>query len=327
MSNNNTLIDSFGRRHNYLRLSLTDNCNFRCTYCMPEGKHQHSDSKMSPDEIAGIVNILKKAGIDKLRLTGGEPLAREDFGEIITKLKPVRLKKAITTNGLLLDRYFDILAECGFKRLNISLDSLRKRRFEEITGSKGYDRVFANIIQASGLGFHVKVNTVLMRGYNDTEIADFAELTLKHKLSVRFIEFMPFAGNNWKLNTTVSTEEILAVLNKKFVLVKLPQTKSSTAIEYKIQNAFGNIGIISNISHSFCKNCNRLRITADGKLKSCLFGNNETDILSAYENNIDLTGLVNDMLKSKPYRHGCVSPLINRPENLRSTRSMTAIGG
>ena len=278
-NNNNRLIDRFGRVHNYLRLSITDQCNFACTYCKPDNKLcQASNGIMSSEEIIELAKAFTNNGINKIRLTGGEPLVRNDLEEIIQKLGKLSAELAITTNGYMLDRYFNTLKSAGVKKLNISLDTLKRERFNAITQRNAFDRVFANLVLAIKLGFEVKLNAVIMRGTNEDEILDFTRLTQKYPLTVRFIEFMPFKDNNWNFGKTFSQNEMIESLSQDISLIPEERIHGQTAEYYRIPDAPGKIGVISTLSHPFCDSCNRVRLTAEGRLLLCLGQEHSVDL-------------------------------------------------
>lgn len=323
--NSSYLTDRFGRMHNYLRLSITENCNFRCSYCMPE-EHQHSSLSdlLTPAEIEKICRIFTGIGIDKIRLTGGEPLARKDFSEIISRLDNIPATLALTTNGILLDKYIPKLKETNFSKINISLDSLQSEKFRSITKRDSFQKVYDNIFKAVEAGFDVKVNAVIMKGVNDDELVDFARLTINNPITVRFIEFMPFNNNNWSFGRIVKQNTILETLQNCFDIENIDVEYSSTAQLYKISKSKGHIGIISTVSHPFCDSCNRLRLTSDGKLKSCLFGKNELDLLTPLRNNEDLLNSIQNAINKKPLQHGGKQSIKEKPSDIRN---MYSIGG
>jgi cyclic pyranopterin phosphate synthase len=333
-ASNTILTDGFGRKHNYLRISLLEKCNLRCTYCMPADGIALSPkaSLMTADEIFGIAQTFAQNGVDKIRLTGGEPLLRKDFPEIISKLASLDISLSITTNGILIDRHIDVLKQFKIKKINLSLDTLVASKFHTITLRNQFQKVIDNLHLLLNHDFHVKVNVVLMKGFNDNEIVDFVKLTQFLPISVRFIEFMPFAGNEWDRSKMVSQNEILSLVGNTFAegqIQKLEDEKNFTARTYKIKDFQGDFGIISSITNPFCDSCNRIRLTADGKIKNCLFSNSETDLLTAYRNGEPITNLISESINNKKkVRAGMVTiDEMDDPKKHFDNRSMIAIGG
>ncbi|CAD0003013.1 GTP 3',8-cyclase MoaA [Flavobacterium chungangense] len=328
------LTDDFGRKHNYLRISLLEKCNLRCTYCMPADGIALSPkaSLMTAEEIFAIAQTFVESGVDKIRLTGGEPLLRKDFPEIVAKLSTLEVSLSITTNGILIDRHIDVLKQAGIKKINLSLDTLIASKFHSITLRNQFEKVIDNLHLLLNHHFQVKVNVVLMKGFNDNEIIDFVNLTESLPIAVRFIEFMPFAGNEWDRSKMVSQKEILSQVEENFSLdeiQKLEDEKNFTARTYKIKGFQGDFGIISSITNPFCDGCNRIRLTANGKIKNCLFSNSETDLLTAFRNGESITELISASVKSKKkVRSGMVTISEMDDPNLHfDNRSMIAIGG
>ncbi|MCC9066086.1 GTP 3',8-cyclase MoaA [Flavobacterium piscisymbiosum] len=328
------LTDDFGRKHNYLRISLLEKCNLRCTYCMPADGIALSPkaSLMTADEIFSIAHTFVENGVDKIRLTGGEPLLRKDFPEIASKLATLGVALSITTNGILIDRHIDVLKQNKINKINLSLDTLISSKFHSITLRNQFEKVVDNLHLLLNNDFKVKVNVVLMKGFNENEIVDFVKLTQHLPLSVRFIEFMPFAGNEWDRSKMISQNEILSELEKTFSseeIQKLEDEKNFTARTYRIKDFQGDFGIISSITNPFCDGCNRIRLTANGKIKNCLFSNSETDLLTALRNGESITNLISESIKSKKkVRAGMVTlEEIDDPKLHFDNRSMIAIGG
>lgn len=328
------LTDDFGRKHNYLRISLLEKCNLRCTYCMPADGIALSPkaSLMTADEIFSMAQIFVENGVDKIRLTGGEPLLRKDFPEIISKLSTLKTSLSITTNGILIDRHIEALKEANIKKINLSLDTLVSSKFHTITLRNQFEKVIDNLHLLLNNDFHVKVNVVLMKGFNENEITDFVQLTQFLPISVRFIEFMPFAGNEWDRSKMVSQNEILSEVNNVFPseeIQKLEDEKNFTARTYKIKGFQGDFGIISSITNPFCDGCNRIRLTANGKIKNCLFSNSETDLLTAFRNGESISDLISESIKNKKkVRAGMVTVSeMDDPALHFDNRSMIAIGG
>jgi molybdenum cofactor biosynthesis protein A len=328
------LTDDFGRKHNYLRISLLEKCNLRCTYCMPADGIALSPkaSLMTADEIFALAQIFVENGVDKIRLTGGEPLLRKDFPEIISKLATLETSLSITTNGILIDRHIEALKQANIKKINLSLDTLVSSKFHTITLRNQFEKVIDNLHLLLNNDFQVKVNVVLMKGFNENEITDFVQLTQFLPISVRFIEFMPFAGNEWDRSKMVSQNEILSEVNNVFSseeIQKLEDEKNFTARTYKIKGFQGDFGIISSITNPFCDGCNRIRLTANGKIKNCLFSNSETDLLTAFRNGESITSLISESIKNKKkVRAGMVTVSeMDDPALHFDNRSMIAIGG
>ena len=328
------LTDDFGRKHNYLRISLLEKCNLRCTYCMPADGIVLSPkaSLMTADEIFSIAQTFVENGVDKIRLTGGEPLLRKDFPEIISKLANLEVSLSITTNGILIDRHIDILKQFKVKKINLSLDTLVSSKFHSVTLRNQFEKVIDNLHLLLNNDFQVKVNVVLMKGFNENEIIDFIKLTEFLPVSIRFIEFMPFAGNEWDRSKMVSQNEILSQVEASFAvdnIQKLEDEKNFTARTYKIKGFQGNFGIISSITNPFCDGCNRIRLTANGKIKNCLFSNSETDLLTAFRNGESITELIYTSIKNKKkVRAGMVTVAeMDDPALHFDNRSMITIGG
>ncbi|KAK7068970.1 Molybdenum cofactor synthesis protein 1 [Halocaridina rubra] len=277
------LTDSFGRQHSYLRISLTEKCNLRCQYCMPEEGVSLSpkDQLLSTSELIRITRLFISEGIDKVRLTGGEPMVRKDLANIIEAIAKQGVNQiGLTTNGLLLKQRLADLQLAGLSHLNVSLDTLIPPKFELITRRRGWERVLQGIDVALALGYSpVKINCVVMRGRNDDELLDFVEFTRLKDVDVRFIEYMPFDGNKWVGKKMVSYSEMLNIITKEHPnLVKISDKPNDTSKAYKVPGHVGQIGFITSMSDNFCGSCNRLRLTADGNLKVCLFGASEVSL-------------------------------------------------
>ncbi len=301
---------------------------------MPDEKIRFTpkSQQMNVSEILTITKQFVDAGVQKIRLTGGEPLIRRDVEAILRGLSKFSIKLAMTTNGILLDEYFDILEEVNLKDINISLDSLDKDKFKKITKRDYFDKVLSNIYAAIDRGFRIKLNTVLIKGFNDDEILELIELSLKSKVDVRFIEFMPFDGNNWDFSQMVSQEEILDKVynkyNKESVEV-IPSKKHQTANNFRLPNSIGSFGIISSVTNPFCDTCNRLRLTSDGKMKNCLFSNDEADLLTLVRANKSIKEAVNLLINKKNKVRAGMNNLDDfKTSNKHSiNRSMVRIGG
>ncbi|MCC7401896.1 MAG: GTP 3',8-cyclase MoaA [Chitinophagaceae bacterium] len=326
------LKDTFNREHDYLRISLTDKCNLRCSYCnpvdLPKGYFAHSD-KMTAEEIDTIAGIFVQLGIKKIRLTGGEPLVRKDAKKIIRLLSKYPVELTITTNGVFADEFIQDFKQAGIRSVNVSLDSLDKEKNKAISGRDEFDRIFQNINLLLKNNFQVKINTVVMRNVNDDEIPRFVAWTKLEKVHVRFIEFMPFSGNAWSKEKVFSYDEMLKLISLNHNFIKLPDERYDTTKKYAIPGHKGTFAIISTMSHPFCSGCNRLRLTTDGKMKNCLFSKTETDILGALRKGYDIVPLIKQCVWEKEEMQG--GQFISRYEQLDSSkinnRSMINIGG
>ncbi len=328
------LIDSFGRVHDYLRISLLERCNLRCTYCMPEEGIQLRDKAefMSQEELVFIAKKFVDLGVKKIRLTGGEPLLKKNFGAIVAELAQLPVELTMTTNGVLLDNYFLILKNAGLIKLNISLDSLQEERFNAISRRKDFQRIWKNINIAVNEGFEVKLNIVLMKGINEDEIIDFINLSKTRAIDIRFIEFMPFNGNEWDWTKKVSFKSIMERVHQHFGVDSVktePLQPNSTSKNYRISGYYGNFGIISSVTNPFCDTCNRIRLTADGKIKNCLFSSDETNLLQALRSGQDLDNLIKKSIRSKKESRAGIDSFKSKKNKalLDQNRSMTTIGG
>jgi cyclic pyranopterin phosphate synthase len=325
------ITDSFNRVHDYLRISLTDNCNLRCFYCMPEEDYEFTPSSklMQVEEIEAIAKIFVGQGVSKIRLTGGEPLVRKDAGEIIFRLAKLPVNLTLTTNATRLHDFTHILEEANVRSLNISLDTLQAEKFHLITRRNLFDKVLENIHLLINKNFHVKVNVVVMKGLNDNEIIDFIEWTKDTNVHVRFIEFMPFDNNRWTSNKVFTLKEMLDVIEKNYTIVPLHNDPHDTAKKYTVENHKGTFAVISTMSAPFCSGCNRMRLTADGKMKNCLFSKKETDLLTAFRNGEDIIPLIYESILSKEKELG--GQFTKDFENIDTenihNRSMISIGG
>ncbi|MFT3911771.1 MAG: GTP 3',8-cyclase MoaA [Ferruginibacter sp.] len=325
------LFDKHNRPHNYLRISLTDNCNMRCFYCMPDEEYEFTPASklMQADEIIAIAKTFVSLGINKIRLTGGEPLIRKDAAKIIQALAALPVKLTLTTNGSRLHEFIDILEQSGVNSLNISLDTLQRDKFFMITKRDQFELVKNNIELLLQRGFHVKVNMVVMKGMNENEINDFVAWTKHAPVHVRFIEFMPFEGNRWTSNKVFTFHEILDTVRSVYKTETLHNDVHDTARAFKVPGHAGTFAVISTMSEPFCSGCNRIRLTADGKIKNCLFSREETDLLAAYRNNEDIVPLIVQSIQNKAAALG--GQLNTDFEHLHTedirNRSMITIGG
>ncbi|XP_059649048.1 GTP 3',8-cyclase, mitochondrial-like [Cornus florida] len=325
------LVDSFGRLHTYLRISLTERCNLRCQYCMPAEGVELSPSPqvLSQNEIVHLANLFVSSGVDKIRLTGGEPTIRKDIEEICLQLSNLKGLKtlAMTTNGITLARKIMKLKECGLSSLNISLDTLVPAKFEFLTRRKGHERVIESINAAVDHGYNpVKVNCVVMRGFNDDEICDFVELTRDKPINIRFIEFMPFDGNVWNVRKLVPYSEMLDRVVQRFSgLKRLQDHHTDTAKNFRIEGHQGAVSFITSMTEHFCAGCNRLRLLADGSFKVCLFGPSEVslrDPLRRGVDDIELKEIIGAAVKRKKASHAGMFEIAKTPN-----RPMIHIGG
>jgi cyclic pyranopterin phosphate synthase len=279
------LIDSFGRVHNNLRISVTDRCNIRCFYCMPESvTFLPRASLMSFEEMERFVRVVVRMGIDKIRLTGGEPLVRRDLPVLVEKIAAIEGIRDIglTTNGILLAQQARPLWDAGLRRLNVSLDTMDPAKFQEITRRTGFEDVIEGILAAKAAGFHpVKINAVAIRNLSEDDVVPLGQFAREHGLELRFIEYMPLdAANQWEREKVLFAAEILERLTTGIgPLVPSPnQDPRAPAADYDYVDGGGRVGMIASVSRPFCQSCNRIRITADGKLRNCLFALEETDV-------------------------------------------------
>jgi GTP 3',8-cyclase len=322
--NQNQLIDKFQRVHNYLRVSLTDACNFRCQYCVASFGESHHPSPhlMSAEEIEGIVGIFAEMGIDRVRFTGGEPLVRRDSLDIFRRVGRLPLKLSLTTNGFNLEKFLSCFKEIGLRSINVSLDTLHPEKFLEITRVDGFTRVKNNIDLLLQMNFHVKLNVVVMNGFNNSELCDFVAWTKDVPIQIRFIEFMPFKGNAWEKGKVFSLKQMLEEIGTKFEFEKLHDNLNDTDKKYQVKGFKGSFGVISSVTEPFCSGCNRLRITADGKMKNCLFSQSETDLITAYRKGEDIRPMIKQTVEAKFARFGG-QELSSQMNN----RAMISIGG
>ena len=325
------IIDKYNRVHNYLRISLTDNCNLRCFYCMPEENYDFTPSSklMQLAEIESLAKIFVSLGVNKIRLTGGEPLVRKDADKIMLSLSKLPVQLTLTTNGSRVHQFADVMGEANIRSLNVSLDTLQREKFQLITRRDEFKRVYDNIQLLLQRNFHVKVNMVVMKGLNHAEINDFIEWTKNEPVHVRFIEFMPFSGNHWASTKVFTMQEMLDVIKEKYQIIRLQDEKHDTAKGFKVPGHSGTFAIISTMSANFCSNCNRMRLTADGKMKNCLFSEEETDLLTALRNGEDVIPLIHKSVSNKAMELGgqfTTDFQHLHAENIHN-RSMITIGG
>ncbi len=324
------LVDGFNRRINYLRISVTDRCNLRCCYCMPlQGVDLlSSDQVLNYEELLRIARLAVAGGISKIRVTGGEPLVRKGLVEFISRLSEMEGVRdlGLTTNGLLLEEYARRLHKAGLRRVNVSLDSLRPGRYAQITRQGSLEKVFAGIHAARAAGLDpLKINMVVIRGLNHDEVLDFATLAREEELQVRFIEFMPVGEDEfWSRDKYMPSEEVKSLVEAKERLIPIDGKSGGPAVMFRFQEGKGRIGFISPISRHFCGSCDRLRITADGKLRTCLFSDVEIDLKTPLRRGIsdeELFNLLHHGTAAKPQGHS----LSSTPHN--ANRYMSQIGG
>jgi cyclic pyranopterin phosphate synthase len=326
------LVDAHGRTISDLRVSVTDRCNFRCQYCMPADglPWLERDEVLSFEEIERLVTLLVKLGIEDVRLTGGEPLVRKQFPQLVSMLAPIPglADLSLTTNGYLLERDADALVEAGIRRVNVSIDSLARDRFFQITRRDALPQVLRGL---EAIGAHesvrpIKVNAIAMRDFTEREVSSFAELARSSEYQVRFIEFMPLdADHSWTPDSVLTGAEIRALIEREHELVEVPREPSATARVFRFADGAGEIGFINPVSEPFCADCNRLRLTAEGKLRTCLFSIHETDLrepMRAGAGDEALERIIRDAVWRKELKHHVGEKGFRPPP-----RSMSAIGG
>jgi len=317
-SESNGLVDMFSRTISYLRLSLTDRCNLKCMYCVTEDEKTGCLTKLSHDELLSyeellrVVRVAVGMGISKLRLTGGEPLVRKNIMHFIEQLAEIDSLDdiRITTNGVLLEKYAEGLIAAGVNKINISLDTLKPVRFAQITGVDCFEKVWQGIEKARSFGFStVKLNMVVMRGINDDELLDFAEMSRQTELQIRFIEFMPIGtSSRWDTRTYISSDEIMERIRTMGELIPVSGGRADgPASVYRLgEDARGKLGFISPISHHFCDRCNRLRLTSEGMLRACLLHDEETDLRSVLRRggaDAEIRETLLTVIRNKPKGH------------------------
>ena len=325
------MVDNFNRIHNYLRISLTDACNFRCFYCMPNEEIDITPSShlMNQQEIFEIAKVFVSLGVNKIRLTGGEPLIRKDVKEIIEKLSTLPVTLTITTNGVLVHKYIQTFKQANLHSVNVSLDTLNPVRFLALTKRDQFHQVKENIDLLLKHDFSVKINVVTIRGINEQEINQFVAWTKYIPIHIRFIEFMPFANNQWVGEKVLSYQQILAIIEKEYEFIKLKDDFNDTTKKYKVIGHAGTFAVISTMTAPFCNSCNRLRLTADGKMKNCLFSKTETNLLSLFRNQQDIKPAILHNLKIKQKALGgqLAKEFLDINTAELENRSMISIGG
>jgi cyclic pyranopterin phosphate synthase len=326
------LVDGHGRRISDLRVSVTDRCNFRCQYCMPADglPWLERSALLSFEEIERLVRVFASLGVDELRLTGGEPLVRREFPRLVEMLARVEGLRdlSLTTNGYLLERDADALVAAGIQRVNVSIDSLQRDRFFEITRRDSLPQVLRGLEALSGHpSVHpIKVNAVALRDFTEQEAIPFAEFARSTAFQVRFIEFMPLdADHAWTADQVLSGSELRDIIHAVHPLEELPREPSATARVFRFVDGAGQIGFINPVSEPFCSDCNRIRLTAEGKLRTCLFSMNETDLrdpMRAGASDGELARLIREAVWRKELKHRVGEPGFSQP-----LRTMSAIGG
>lgn len=335
LQNNSGLRDSYGRAIRDLRVSLTDRCNFRCFYCLPHGEPPIApkEQMLSFEEIEYVCEIFVSLGIEKLRLTGGEPMLRRDIETIIRKLSRFKsaglIDLALTTNGYFLPERARSLKEAGLDRVTISLDSLKGDVFKRMTGVDVLEKVLAGITAAKEAGLEpIKINAVIVRGHNETEVADFAAFAREHDVKMRYIEFMPLdSGHEWSRADVVSGKEIRERINERFPLVNVDAARGSeTSARFRFADgAPGEVGIIAPVTEPFCGACSRIRLTADGQIRTCLFSTVEhslRDVVRSGASRAEIVEYIESVILKKEPRH-----FINDPGFVAPSRTMSFIGG
>jgi len=287
---------------------------------------------MSYDEIYSIAKTFVDNGVTKIRLTGGEPLIRKDIPIVLEKLASLQVELAITTNGITIDRHLETLKKYNIRNINVSLDTLNEDKFKEITRRNQFQKVYQNILLLVENGFNVKINAVLIKDFNENEIIDFIELTKELPVSFRFIEFMPFDGNKWDMKKMISYAEVMKLVNSHYSeenVERLQDAENDTSKNYRIKGFKGSFAIISSVTNPFCDSCNRLRLTADGKLKNCLFSASESDILTSFREGKSIEPIIQKAVLGKFKVRGGMDTLekLKQPKLHTQNRNMTTIGG
>ena len=327
------LVDSFGRVHTNLRISITDRCNIRCFYCMPQEVVEFvpREELLTYEEIERFVRVVAALGVNKIRLTGGEPLVRKDVPRLVRRLAgvPGISDFALTTNGILLGELAADLSAAGLQRLNISLDTLREETFERISRRRGLDRVLAGIFAAKNAGFiRIRLNAVSIRGITEEEIVPLARFSRQHRFELRFIEYMPLdADGRWAMDQVLSGDQVREIIEREVGPLEAVERDdpSQPATDYRYLDGGARVGFINPVTHNFCGNCNRLRLTAEGQVRNCLFSTVEWDaraILRGGGSDAELADLVRSSVAAKKRGHG-----IDTPDFIKPQRAMYQIGG
>ncbi|MBP3958776.1 GTP 3',8-cyclase MoaA [Gemmata sp. G18] len=325
------LIDSFGRVHNNLRISVTDRCNLRCTYCMPEDvTFLDRGELLTFEEITAFVRVAAGLGVDKVRLTGGEPLMRRDLYKLVRMIADVPgiADIGVTTNGILLAEQASLLFDAGLRRLNVSLDTLDPDRFRVLTRRAGVEKVLAGLGAAKRVGFApIKVNAVAIRGFAEHDVVPLARYCKENGFELRFIEYMPIGADSWEREKVFFASEILELIgNEVGELVPANTDPSAPALDYAYRDGSGTVGVIASISRPFCRSCNRIRLTADGKLRNCLFALDETDVKGLLRSPSINEQAIRDALKQSVWAKW-EGHEINAATFVKPDRTMHAIGG
>jgi cyclic pyranopterin phosphate synthase len=325
------IVDTFGRRHNNLRVSVTDRCNLRCTYCMPEDVVFRDRSELlSFEEIARFVRVAAGLGVDKVRLTGGEPLMRKDVHKLVRLLAAIPGIRDIglTTNGILLADHAQALFDAGLRRLNVSLDTLDPGRFRQLTRRDGVEKVLAGLAAAKRAGFEpIKVNAVAVRGFAEHDVVPLARYCRDNGFEMRFIEYMPIGADAWEREKVFFADEILGLIGREVgELVPADADPTAPAAEYRYRDGGGNVGVIASVSRPFCHHCNRLRLTADGKLRNCLFALDESDARALLRGGPDTDGAIAELIRRSVWEKW-EGHEINTAKFVKPDRTMHAIGG
>ncbi len=325
------LVDSYGRTHTNLRISVTDRCNIRCYYCMPENvKFGAREDILRFEEIERVVGIMAGLGVDKIRLTGGEPLVRKDLARLVERISSMQGIRdvALTTNAVLLADQARSLYEAGLRRINIHLDTLSRERFEQITRRDEFERVMAGIEACLALGYRVKINAVALKGVNEEDIVALARFGRERGIEIRYIEFMPLDSQGiWDRSRVLLADDMLAMLSSEIgpLTAVQDQDPRAPATEYAFDDGIGSVGFIASVSKPFCLNCNRIRLTADGKLRYCLFAIDETDLkplLRGDGSDAEIEASIQSTIAAKWLGHE-----INQSQFVPPPRPMYSIGG
>ena len=287
---------------------------------------------MTYEEVYTIAKTFVEHGVTKIRLTGGEPFIRKDIHVILKKLASLGIELSITTNAVLVDKYIGVLKECEIKAINVSLDTLSREKFTQITRRNEFERVHKNMLLLIKEGFKVKINVVLIKGFNEDEVINFIELSKHYPVTVRFIEFMPFNGNKWDLSKLVSYAQIMDMVHahySKASIKRIQDAPNDTSKNYKVSDYKGSFSVISSVTNPFCDSCNRIRLTANGKLKNCLFSDGEEDVLTPLRQGIDIEPIIHrNVMSKKKIRNGLETIESFQEQDAHSkNRSMIAIGG
>ena len=327
----NALKDNFGRFHNYLRISLTEKCNLRCVYCMPDEGVELTPKThlLTTNEIIRLSKIFISVGVDKIRLTGGEPTIRKDINDVVEQIGnlPGLKSLAMTTNGIVLYKHLEHFKKNNLDSLNISLDTLRPERFTLFTRRLGYENVIRSIDTALDMGYkNLKLNCVVMNGKNDDEILDFVRFTKDKEINVRFIEYMPFDDNKWSENKLVPYKRLITDIEKEFgKIIRKDDHYTEVAKNFSISGFKGSVSFVTSMTDSFCGGCNRTRIMADGNYKVCLFGPNEISLRDAMRSGAsdnDMIEIISNAVKNKKKAHAGMLEIQKTPN-----RPMIKIGG